>query len=135
VLSLPIAAANLQVGVPILPSEQSRVDDVLLGATQAIAPEVESEGSEAVAAPALTPAAPVPAGSTMLGAWDLGQVLFGAWAVVAFGLLVHIAAGALSLHLELEGLTPELAGQLQALFGKVIALPAMRIRIKGDDIA
>jgi pSer/pThr/pTyr-binding forkhead associated (FHA) protein len=45
------------------------------------------------------------------------------------------AAGALSLHLELEGLTPELAGQLQALFGKVIALPAMRIRIKGDDIA
>ena len=47
----------------------------------------------------------------------------------------NATAGALSLHLELEGLTPELAGQLQALFGKVIALPAMRIRIKGDDIA
>jgi hypothetical protein len=49
------------------------------------------------------------------------------------------AAGAapdsLSLHLELQGLSPDLARQLQALFGKVIELPAMRIRIKGDDIA
>jgi pSer/pThr/pTyr-binding forkhead associated (FHA) protein len=43
--------------------------------------------------------------------------------------------GTLSLHLELEGLSPDLAQQLQALFGKVIELPAMRIRIKGDDIA
>jgi predicted component of type VI protein secretion system len=44
------------------------------------------------------------------------------------------ATDTLSLHLELEGLTPDLARQLQALFGKVIGLPAMRIRVKGDDL-
>ncbi len=40
--------------------------------------------------------------------------------------------GALSLHLELEGLTPDLRRSLEGLLGKVIELPALRVRIKGD---
>ena len=43
------------------------------------------------------------------------------------------AAGRLSLHLEIEGLTPELGRQLGSLLGKVVELPGLRIRIKGDD--
>ena len=44
------------------------------------------------------------------------------------------APGRLSLHLELEGLTPDLKRVLGALAGKVIDLPALRIRIKSDDL-
>ncbi len=40
--------------------------------------------------------------------------------------------GRLSLHLELEGLTPELSQSLQSLVGKLIELPALRVRIKSD---
>ncbi len=39
----------------------------------------------------------------------------------------------LSLHLEIEGLSPELRRQLGSLCGKLVELPALRIRIKGDD--
>ncbi|MBW2398554.1 MAG: FHA domain-containing protein [Deltaproteobacteria bacterium] len=41
--------------------------------------------------------------------------------------------GKLSLHLELEGLTPDLQRSLEALLGKEIELPALRIKIKEDD--
>jgi hypothetical protein len=41
--------------------------------------------------------------------------------------------GRLSLHLELEGLTPDLRRSLEALLGKEIELPALRIKLKGDD--
>jgi pSer/pThr/pTyr-binding forkhead associated (FHA) protein len=43
------------------------------------------------------------------------------------------ADGRLSLHLELEGLSPDLQRTLESLFGKVLDLPAMRVRIKSDD--
>jgi hypothetical protein len=43
------------------------------------------------------------------------------------------AAGKLSLTLELEGLTPDLQRSLEALLGKDIELPALRIKIKPDD--
>jgi hypothetical protein len=39
----------------------------------------------------------------------------------------------LSLHLELEGLTLDLRRSLEALFGKEIELPALRIKIHADD--
>ena len=39
-----------------------------------------------------------------------------------------------SLQLEIEGLSGELQRTLEALLGKVIELPQMRIRIKGDDL-
>jgi predicted component of type VI protein secretion system len=42
-------------------------------------------------------------------------------------------SGALSIHLEVDGLSPDLRQTLEALFGKVIELPAMRVRIKPDD--
>lgn len=39
----------------------------------------------------------------------------------------------LALQLEIEGLSGELRGLLEALLGKVIELPPLRIRVKGDD--
>ena len=42
------------------------------------------------------------------------------------------AQGTLSLHLELEGLTPDLRRTLEGLLGKVIELPALRVRIKTE---
>lgn len=43
------------------------------------------------------------------------------------------ASDVLSLHLELEGLTPDLRRALEAFVGKVVELPSLRIRIRGDD--
>ncbi len=40
----------------------------------------------------------------------------------------------LSLTLELNGLTPELSNMIKGLFGKVIDLPALQIRIKADEL-
>jgi predicted component of type VI protein secretion system len=40
--------------------------------------------------------------------------------------------GTVSLTFEVEGLTPELAQTLQALIGKVIQLPQLRVRIKAE---
>lgn len=44
------------------------------------------------------------------------------------------ASGRLSLTLELDGLSPELARLLKGLLGKTVELPALRVRIKGDDL-
>jgi predicted component of type VI protein secretion system len=41
---------------------------------------------------------------------------------------------ALSLQLEIEGLSGELRRAVEALLGKVIELPALRIRVKADDL-
>ena len=43
-------------------------------------------------------------------------------------------AGTLSLQLEIEGLSGELRHALEALLGKVIELPPLRIRVKPDDL-
>jgi len=40
----------------------------------------------------------------------------------------------LSLHLEVDGLTDELQKVVGSLLGKVLSLPPLRIRIKGDDL-
>lgn len=42
--------------------------------------------------------------------------------------------GRLSLSLEIEGLTPDLRAALEKLAGKMIGLPQLRIRIKGEDL-
>jgi predicted component of type VI protein secretion system len=42
--------------------------------------------------------------------------------------------GRASLNIEIEGLTPELQAMVQALEGKVISLPALKIRLRGDDL-
>jgi hypothetical protein len=40
----------------------------------------------------------------------------------------------ISLHLEIQGLTGPQRASVEALFGKVIELPKVRIRIKSDDL-
>ncbi len=44
------------------------------------------------------------------------------------------AGGRLSLHLEVEGLSAELEGALRGLLGKTVKLPALRLRLKADDL-
>jgi pSer/pThr/pTyr-binding forkhead associated (FHA) protein len=44
------------------------------------------------------------------------------------------ASDTLSLHLEIQGLTGAQRASVEALLGKVIELPKMRIRIKADDL-
>jgi hypothetical protein len=46
--------------------------------------------------------------------------------------LPSASEGSLSLTLELEGLTPDLQQTLEGLLGKVIELPALRVRIKSE---
>jgi len=46
----------------------------------------------------------------------------------------HGAAETLSLHLEIDGLPPELRSALEAFVGKVIELPSCRVRIKDGDL-
>jgi hypothetical protein len=41
----------------------------------------------------------------------------------------------LSLHLEIQGLTGPQRASVEALLGKVIELPKLRIRIKSEDLA
>ena len=40
----------------------------------------------------------------------------------------------LSLQVELDGLTPDLRRSLESLLGKVIELPQLKIRLKGEDL-
>jgi len=44
------------------------------------------------------------------------------------------AKKSIALQLEIEGLSGELQRTLEALLGKVIELPPLRIRVKGDDL-
>lgn len=44
------------------------------------------------------------------------------------------ASGPLTLQLEIDGLSGELRQRLEALLGKTIELPALRIRVKGRDL-
>ena len=44
------------------------------------------------------------------------------------------ASGTLSVHLEIQGLTGPQRASIEALLGKVIDLPKLRIRLKGDDL-
>ena len=44
------------------------------------------------------------------------------------------SGGTFSLNLEIQGLSPEQQRFLQTVLGKVIQLPALRIRLKGDDL-
>ena len=45
------------------------------------------------------------------------------------------AAGPLAITLEIDGLTGELRSAVEALLGKVIELPSLRVKIKGRDLA
>jgi predicted component of type VI protein secretion system len=58
-----------------------------------------------------------------------GKAGMDAWALEEAG-----DASALSLHLEVSGLTGPQRASLEALLGKVIELPRLRIRIKADDL-
>jgi predicted component of type VI protein secretion system len=64
--------------------------------------------------------APAPRATAADEAWDLDEVAE--------------PPAALSLQLEIDGLQGELRRVLQGLVGKVVELPAMKIRIKGGDL-
>ncbi len=40
----------------------------------------------------------------------------------------------LALQVELDGLTPDLRRNLESLLGKIIELPPLKIRLKGEDL-
>ncbi len=72
----------------------------------------------------LDPATPAPAAAATpaqpaLEAWTLDE---------------KPASGTLSVHLEIQGLTGPQRASIEALLGKVIDLPKLRIRLKGDDL-
>ncbi len=71
------------------------------------------------AAPRQAPPTPAPAPKSPAH-WDLDELG---------------GSGAVSLHVELEGLSPELRRIVESLVGKTVALPSLRIRIKADDLA
>ena len=126
---------------------QTRKDPASLGLDVGFASQLKGFASGAVSDP----------GATTLGLADLASGSFEVGAVGDFGLAPDgsavppvtrdldlefndpvpggskpssVSAGTLSLHLELEGLTPDLRRILEGLVGKVIELPALRIRIK-----
>lgn len=88
--------------------------------------ELADLGSDPVAGPAPTAAAPVAAPAAAAPAsrdeiWELEES--GA----------SSTGGRLSLTLEIEGLEGELRQTLSALVGKVLELPKLRVRIKSED--
>jgi pSer/pThr/pTyr-binding forkhead associated (FHA) protein len=77
--------------------------------------ELEKEGLDELDIPA-KPAAQQASGAE---AWSLDE---------------KPASDTLSLHLEIQGLAGPLRASVEALLGKVIELPKLRIRIKSDDL-
>jgi predicted component of type VI protein secretion system len=76
-------------------------------------------------APAAAPArkAAAPAGTASGGVWELDDAA------------VAPASGKLVVTLEIDGLSGELRRAVEALVGKVVELPNLRVRIKGRDLA
>lgn len=66
--------------------------------------------------------APVPARSTKSDVWELDEAP------------AKQATGAIAVTLEIDGLSGELQRTVEALIGKVIELPKLRVRIKGRDL-
>jgi predicted component of type VI protein secretion system len=57
-----------------------------------------------------------------------------AWSLDDIEVSGEVSASKLSVNLEIEGLPPELGKALGSLLGKVISLPPLKIRLKGDDL-
>jgi hypothetical protein len=133
----------LKVGEIQITFIQTRKDPATLGLEVSYASQFKGFGG---AAPGGDP------GATTLGLGDAGNGNFDVGAVGDFGYKPDAAAavpqtrdldlefndpatgaaGTVSLTLELEGLTPELSQTVQALIGKVIELPSLRVRIKSE---
>jgi len=82
--------------------------------------ELEGFGLEDLDIPGEAPAQPAPKAAAKQQVWTLDEA--------------GKDSGTLSLHLEISGLKGELRQSLLGLLGKVIELPAMKIRIKSDDL-
>ena len=98
-------------------------------------------GSEATRAPARAakpapkpaPAAPpVPARKPALPARPASQDV---WELDEAPAPAKPAAGPLAITLEIDGLSGDLRRAVEALLGKVIELPSLRVKIKGRDLA
>jgi len=74
-------------------------------------------------APAAAPARkPAPAAAPVRDVWELDEGP------------ARAATGPLAVTFEIDGLTGELRRAVEALFGKVIELPRVRVKIKGRDL-
>ncbi len=91
-------------------------------------PRSPGQPSAADSAPLPSPSELVPA--TRVGPGAGGEVL----TLKEADAIPAKTAQTLSLHLEIEGLTDELRAVVGSLLGKVVSLPPLRIRIKGDDL-
>jgi predicted component of type VI protein secretion system len=85
--------------------------------------DLELEDLDAGSAGEAAPAARRAAAPARAQVWELEEGAPGAG-----------AGGALSLHVEIEGLSPDLRTVLARVVGKVIELPGLRIRVKDDDL-
>jgi len=72
--------------------------------------------------PATPRSAPVPARSAKSDVWELDDAQ------------AKPASGPIALTLEIDGLSGDLRRAVEALIGKVIDLPKLRVRIKGRDL-
>ncbi len=78
----------------------------------------------------LNPATPAPAAATAaVAAAQQAQPAMEAWTLDE-----KPASETLSVHLEIQGLTAPQRASVEALLGKVIDLPKLQIRLKGDDL-
>ncbi len=94
------------------------------------APPLSSDQPSAVD-PEPLPSPPDPTPAAGVGSGEGDEV----WALQEADAIPAKTAQTLSLHLEIDGLTGELQTVVGNLLGKVLSLPPLRIRIKGDDLS
>jgi len=94
------------------------------------APPLSSDQPSAVD-PEPLPSPPSPTPAAGVGSAEGDEV----WTLNEADAIPAKTAPTLSLHLEIDGLTGELQTVVGNLLGKVLSLPPLRIRIKGDDLS
>ena len=105
----------------------AELDDLHLPGPTAPSP---SAGPPSAADSESQPLPPQPAPAARVGSGAKDEV----WTLKEADAIPAKTAQTLSLHLEIDGMTDELQTVVGSLLGKVLSLPPLRIRIKGDDL-
>src|SRR6185436_18611342 len=106
--------------------------DFEFGSTATQAPPARAAKPAPRPAPAAKAPAPAPARKPAPPARPASQDV---WELDEAPAPAKPAAGPLALTLEIDGLTGDVRRAVEALVGKVIELPSLRVRIKGRDLA